>query len=108
MQSNLTTGEVNFQLIHDFRPMVNATQIPYVGVDGGDVQIAIDFVNDTYSALMTSTNSDVTITPDEIFASQFVTVNLPAGSSGTVYPVDVEYTLNSGIIETRTINIIQR
>lgn len=108
MQSNLTTGEVNFQLILDFRPMVNATQIPYVGVDGGDVQLAIDFVNDTYSALMTSTNSDVTITPNEIFASQFVTVNLPAGTSGTVYPVDVQYTLNSGIIETRTINIIQQ
>jgi len=108
MQSNLTTGEINFQLILDFRPMVNATQIPYVGVDGGDVQLAIDFVNDTYSALMTSTNSDVTITPNEIFASQFVTVNLPAGTSGTVYPVDVQYTLNSGIIETRTINIIQQ
>ena len=108
MQSNLTTGEVNFQLILDFRPMVNATQIPNVGLSGGDVSIPIDFVNDTYSALMTSTNSDVTITPDEIFASQFVTVNVPAGSSGTVYPVDVEYTLNSGIIETRTINIIQR
>lgn len=108
MQSNLTTGEVNFQLILDFRPMVNATQIPNVGVDGGDVQIAIDFVNDTYSALMTSSNPDVTITPNEIFASQFVTINVPAGSSGTVYPVLVTYTLNSRITQTRTINILQQ
>lgn len=108
MQSNLTTGEVNFQLILDFRPMVNATQIPNVGVDGGDVQISIDFVNDTYSALMTPSSSDVTITPDEIFASQFVTVNVPAGSSGTVYPINLRYTLNSGVTETRTINILQQ
>lgn len=108
MQSNLTTGEVNFQLILDFRPMVNATQIPNVGIAGGNVNVPIDFVNDTYSALMTSSNPDVTITPNEIFASQLVTVTLPSGSSGTVYPVLVTYTLNSGIIETRTINIIQR
>jgi hypothetical protein len=108
MQSNLTTGEVNFQLILDFRPMVNATQIPNVGVDGGDIELAIDFVNDTYSALITCTDTDVTITPSEIFAPQFVTVTIPAGASGTVYDLNVRYILNSGVTETRTINIIQR
>lgn len=108
MQSNLTTGEVNFQLILDFRPMVNATQIPNVGLAGGNVNVPIDFVNNASTALITSTNSDVTIAPDEITASQLVTVTLPSGTSGTVYPIDVEFTLNNGIIETRTINIIQR
>jgi len=108
MQSNLTTGEVNFQLILDFRPMVNATQIPNVGIAGGNVNVPIDFVNDTYSALMTSSNPDVTITPSLIYASQLVVVAIPAGSSGTVYPVLVTYTLNSGITQTRTINIIQQ
>jgi hypothetical protein len=108
MQSNLTTGEVNFQLILDFRPMVNATQIPNVGIAGGNVLVPIDFVNDTYSALMTCTDTDVTITPSEIFAPQFVTVTIPAGASGTVYDLNVRYVLNSGVTETRTINIIQR
>jgi hypothetical protein len=108
MQSNLTTGEVNFQLILDFRPMVNATQTPNVGVDGGEIQLSIDFVNDTFSAFMSSTNSDVTIAPDYIEAAQLVTVTLPSGTAGTVYPVNIEYTLNSGIIETRTINILQQ
>jgi hypothetical protein len=108
MQSNLTTGEVNFQLILDFRPMVNATQIPNVGIAGGNVLVPIDFVNDTYSALITCTDTDVTITPSEIFAPQFVTVTIPAGASGTVYDLNVRYVLNSGVTETRTINIIQR
>jgi hypothetical protein len=108
MQSNLTTGEVNFQLILDFRPMVNATQIPSVGIAGGNVLVPIDFVNDTYSALITCTDTDVTISPSEIFAPQFVTVTIPAGSSGTVYAITVRYILNSGVTETRTINIIQR
>jgi len=108
MQSNLTTGEVNFQLILDFRPMVNLTQTPNVGVDGGDIQLSIDFVNDTFSASITTTSADVIIAPDYIGAAQLVTVTLPSGTAGTVYPIDVEYTLNSGIIETRTINIIQQ
>jgi hypothetical protein len=108
MQSNLTTGEVNFQLILDFRPMVNATQTPNVGVAGGDIQLSIDFVNDTFSASITTTSADVIIAPDYIEAAQLVTVTLPSGTAGTVCPIDVEYTLNSGIIETRTINIIQQ
>jgi hypothetical protein len=108
MQSNLTTGEVNFQLILDFRPMVNATQTPNVGVDGGDIQLSIDFVNDTFSASITTTSADVIIAPDYIEAAQLVTITLPSGTAGNIYPIDVEYTLNSGIIETRTINIIQQ
>jgi hypothetical protein len=108
MQSNLTTGEVNFQLILDFRPMVNHTQIPNVGVDGGAVQFAVDFVNGATSAFISTTSSDVTIAPDLINSSQLVTITLPAGSSGTVYPIKVEFTLNTGIIETQTTNILQK
>lgn len=108
MQSNLTTGEVNFQLILDFRPMSNPTQNPNVGVAGGDINLSIDFVNNASTALITSTNSDVVIVPDEITASQLVVVTIPSGTAGTVYPIDVEYTLTNGIIETRTINIIQQ
>jgi hypothetical protein len=88
--------------------MVNATQTPNVGVAGGEIEISIDFVNDAFSAMMTSTNSDVVITPDYIESAELVKVTLPSGTAGTVYPIDVEYTLNSGIIETRTINIIQQ
>jgi hypothetical protein len=108
MQSNLTTGEVNFQLILDFRPMVNSTQIPNVGISGGAINVPIDFVNGAVSALITSTDTDVTIAPDEIDASQLVVITLPAGTAGTVYPIDVEFTLNTGIIENQTINIIQK
>jgi hypothetical protein len=108
MQSNLTTGEVNFQLILDFRPIVNSTQIPNVGIAGGSINVPIDFVNGAVSALITSTDTDVTIAPDLIDASQLVTITLPSGTAGTVYPIDVEFTLNTGIIENQTINIIQK
>lgn len=108
MQSNLTTGEVNFELILDFRPMLNPTQTPNVGVDGGDIPFSVSFMNDAVSALITSSSSDVTITPDLIDASQIVTINLPSGSAGTVYPIQVEYTLNNGNTEIQTTNILQK
>jgi hypothetical protein len=108
MQSNLTTGEVNFQLILDFRPMVNSTQIPNVGIAGGTINVPIDFVNNAATASITYPTSDVTITPNFIDASQLVAVTLPAGSSGTMYALNVEFTLTSGIIENQTINIIQK
>lgn len=108
MQSNLTTGEVNFQLILDFRPMVNSTQIPNAGVAGADVNLSIDFVNNAASALITSSISGVTITPDEITDSQIVIVKIPSGTAGSIYPIDIEFTLNDGSIQNQTINILQK
>ena len=108
MQSNLTTGEVNFQLILDFRPMVNVTQIPNVGIAGGTIAVPIGFTNGTISAEISTTIADVVISPSIIDAPQYVDITLPANTSGTVYPVDIIYTLNTGIREFETINIIQK
>jgi len=108
MQSNLTTGEVNFQLILDFRPILNLTQIPYVGVAGGTIQVAINFINDAVSTKIGSTVAGVTVSPSTTTTSQFVDVTIPAGKDGDVYPLDVEYTLKNGDTEIQTINIIQK
>jgi hypothetical protein len=108
MQSNLTTGEVNFQLILDFRPIVNLTQIPYVGVGGGTIRVAINMINNAESTKIGSTVAGVTVSPSTTTTSQFVDVTLPAGKDGDIYPLEVEYTLINGDIEIQTINIIQR
>lgn len=108
MQSNLTTGEVNFELILDFRPMVNSTYQPYVGVDGGTIAVPIDFVNGAISAEISTTVPDILIAPTTIDAPQYVDITLPPNTAGTVYPIDVTYTLNTGITELTNINIIQK
>ena len=108
MQSNLTTGEVNFQLILDFRPILNLTQIPYVGVAGGTIRVAINMINNAESTKIGSTVGGVTVSPSTTTTSQFVDVTLPAGKDGDIYPLEVEYTLINGDIEIQTINIIQR
>ena len=108
MQSNLTTGEVNFELILDFRPMINSTYQPYVDIAGGTIAVPIDFVNGAISAAISTTVPDITIAPTTIDAPQYVDITLPANPAGTVYPVDVTYTLNNGITELTNINIIQK
>ena len=108
MQSNLTTGEVNFQLILDFRPILNLTQIPYVGVGGGTIAVPINFINDAVSTKIGSTVSGVTVSPSTTTTSQFVNVTIPAGKDGDMYPLEVEYTKKNGDIEIQTINIIQK
>jgi len=108
MQSNLTTGEVNFELILDFRPMINSTYQPYVGVAGGTIAVPIDFVNGATTATISTTVPDITIAPTTIDAPQYVDITLPPNTAGTVYPIDVTYTLNNGITELTNINIIQK
>jgi hypothetical protein len=108
MQSNLTTGEVNFELILDFRPMVNSTYQPYVGVAGGTIAVPIGFVNGAISAEISTTVPDILIAPTTIDAPQYVDITLPPNTKGTVYPIDVTYTLNTGIRELTNINIIQK
>lgn len=108
MQSNLTTGEVSFQLILDFRPMLNPTQTPTVGVAGGIVNVPIPFINNTFSARMSSANPDVIIVPDYIEESQLIEVTLPPGAVDDSYIIDIEYVLNTGEIQNETINILQQ
>jgi hypothetical protein len=108
MQSNLTTGEVNFQLILDFRPILNLTQIPYVGVAGGTIAVPVNMINNAESTKIGSTVGGVTVSPSTTTTSQFVDVTIPSGKIDDVYPLDVEYTLKNGDIEIQTINIIQK
>jgi hypothetical protein len=108
MQSNLTTGEVNFQLVLDFRPMINKTIQPYIGIAGGVVSFGVNFVNNAVSALLTSTNSDVTFSPSTLDSSQVVQITLPSGTAGTVYEIITRFTLANGDTELQTAYIIQK
>jgi hypothetical protein len=88
MKSNLNTGEVDFVLINDFRPVIsdNATSNEdVINVDGDaqDVEVRILFPNDAESASVSTTTSGVTITPSTITSEGFVTVSIPANPNAT-------------------------
>jgi hypothetical protein len=77
--SNLTTGEVNFNLIMDFRGVLNPVIFP-ISPTGNTFVLGVDLVNGAVSAVLSTKSADVTITPDVIDHSQDVTVTYKAAS----------------------------
>lgn len=106
MQSNLTTGDVNFSLYLDFRPMIN--KVPYynVPVSGGSVVTAINLPNGGGSAVLTPSSSDLVLSAYTLTTSSNVTATTPAASAGTVYSIGVAYTNTNGIRTDETIYIV--
>jgi hypothetical protein len=82
MKSNLTTGEVNFSLYLDFRPLL--AQEP-INPDSSAqcLDINIPFVNGSAYATITSSFSGVTISPSTIYQNQLVEVCIPANPNTT-------------------------
>jgi len=133
MKSNLTTGEVNFSLYLDFRPLIAQDPInPDPNAQCLDVNIP--FPNGVVSATITSSTVGVTITPSTITENQLVEVCIPANanttsnitaentdpiitesllniiteeSSAQVIELDVTYTYANGSIGYTTIIIAQ-
>ena len=108
MQSNLNTGDVNFQLILDFRPIINSTiPQPKTGTEGGNVNYPINLPNDCYEANLSCTDTDVTFSVNPVESSQIVQIGIPAGSAGAVYTIRVDYSYLNGTTTTEYFNIFQ-
>ena len=108
MKTNLTTGDVDLQLILDFRPVVNSTTPnPKVSTEGGSVKYIINLPNNAVEAEFSCSNTDVTFSPNPMTASGILTIGLPSGAAGTVYLITVTYTYTDGSTSTETFYIIQ-
>ena len=108
MKSNLTTGDVDFQLIHDFRPIVNSTiPLPKVNTTGGDVNYPINLPNGAYEANLACENSDVTFSVNPVESSQIIQIGIPAGDAGTVYTIRIVYSYTDGTTSEEYFNIFQ-
>ena len=134
MKSNLTTGEVNFSLYLDFRPLRAGK--PYVpSFEAQTINVPINFINKSASASITTSFPGVTITPSTITNSQFVVVDIPENfdtpsnilaensdsliteefqnivtenSSVQVISLTVTYTMLDGSTDVNTIQIFQQ
>lgn len=108
MKTNLTTGDVDFQLLLDFRPIVNSTlPNPKTSTEGGYVKYSINLPNGAIQADLSCSNPDVSFSPNPLTADGFVTITLPAGAAGTVYTITITYTYANGTTTTETFNIFQ-
>ena len=85
MNCNLTTGEVDFTLLNDFRDVLvdnqNKPIDPIQPSDGAQcVDVRILLPNNAVSAAITTTVSGVTITPSTLTADGSVSVCIPANT----------------------------
>lgn len=93
MESNLTTGDVNFQLILDFRPIINSTQpMPKVSILGGQVQLPVLMQKSAMQVDLSSSIADVTFSENPVYEQKTITVTIPAE------PLQVPLTTESGDI----------
>ena len=108
MKSNLNTGDVDFQLIMDFRPVINSTiPIPKAATAGGDVNYPVNLPNGAYQADLACENSDVTFSVNPVESSQIIQIGIPSGSAGTVYTIRITYSYLDGTTSTEYFNIFQ-
>ena len=108
MQSNLNTGDVNFELLLDFRPVINSTiPIPKTATAGGNVNYPVNLPNGALQASLTCTDTDVTFSVNPVLSSQIIQIGIPAGSAGTVYTIRIDYSYIDGTTSTEFFNIFQ-
>lgn len=108
MKSNLNTGDVDFQLIMDFRPVVNSTiPFPKTSPEGGSVNYPVNLPNGAYEANLSCEHPDVTFSINPVESSQIIQINLPSGAPGTVYTIRIIYSYTDGTITEQFFNIFQ-
>jgi hypothetical protein len=87
MKSNLNTGEVDFVLINDFRPISTGEFSLFEPLkpneDSQCLDVRILFPNDVESATVTTTTSGVTITPSTLTSEGTVEVCIPDNPNAT-------------------------
>lgn len=108
MKSNLNTGDVDFQLILDFRPIINSTiPFPKANTAGGNVNYPVNLPNGAYQADLSCTDSDVTFSVNPVESSQIIQIGIPAGAAGTVYTIRITYSYIDGTTSEEFFNIFQ-
>jgi hypothetical protein len=134
MKSNLSTGQVDFSLYLDFRPITSGRPL-VPSFDAQCLNVPIKFINGAVSATITTTFGGVTITPSTITSSQTIVVCIPENtntpsfilaensnfliteefqnlitenSSVQVITLTVTYTFGDGSTTVNTIQILQQ
>jgi hypothetical protein len=106
MNTNLTTGEVQFSLYLDFRPIIN--KVPFINIPagGGSAVTAINIPNGGITALLTPSAADITLSQTTLTSSQNVTITTGPLTSGNVYTIGVRFDYANGTQTTDNIFIV--
>lgn len=108
MKSNLTSGEVNFTLYLDFRPVLSNV-VDEKTNEAQCILYKINLPNGAVSADLTTSFLGVTISPDNLEASGLTNICIPANTTGIqrTITITVTYTYSDGSQTSNLITIIQ-
>jgi hypothetical protein len=134
MNSSLTSGEVNLELINDFRP--TDTRVPIiVSNEGQDISTAVILPNGAIEATVSTTVGGIDILPSTVNSDQYVIITTSTNTDvnytritedgnirvtetfsnrvteqgySNIIPIEVEYTFEDGITDTYIQYIIQQ
>jgi hypothetical protein len=104
MNTNLTTGEVQFSLYLDFRPMINRSFYISPSI-GGDVKVLVNLPNDSVSADLYRSSELFDLSTYSITEDTIVVATIPASTIGDLYVIEVLYNYSNGTQTTEEINI---
>ncbi len=104
MKSDLTSGEVDFSLYLDFRPMIN-TNIPIVDPTGGSVFLAFNIPNEGESIVL-SPPEEVRLSESVLTTSQTITATVGRSEPNTFFTIDVTYNFKNGTTTNDTVSIL--
>jgi hypothetical protein len=133
IKTDLTTGEVNLVLLHDFRVLEQAFSLPETPVGTDNVFLNIGWMEGATTATINTGTSGLTATPSTIIEAQVVEIDYPIVDLGyafglengdllisedyaviatenwgsVYYDVVIDYTLSDGSIESLPINLNQ-
>ena len=99
MKSNLRTGDVSFSLYLDFRP-VNPPSINTVSALAACYDYLINIERNSFADL-TSSLAGVTMSPNPLTQSGFVTICVPANTTGIERTITITITINNRDGNTR-------
>jgi len=107
MKSNLTTGEVNFSLYLDFRP-VNPVTINTVSSAAACYNYLVNVPRNSV-ATFTSSLAGVTVNPNPLDETGHVTVCIPINTTGSQRTITITITIENrdGLTSLNSIYIIQ-
>ncbi len=89
MQSNLNTGDVNFQLLLDFRPVINSTsKPPKVSPLGGNVSVPVLKPYKSVQVDLSTTQTDVKFSESTVYEEKMVVVSI--GAQQVQVPITTE------------------
>jgi len=105
ISANLTSGEVQLELLHDLREVSNDDNVIFTGSGAGSIDIPVLLLNGSTQTAVSTTTSGVTFSGVTFTSDDYVTVTYPANPIAE-FEIITEDEAGDNVITDNNINLI--